>query len=46
MDIHDTFSKVRGRDRMNDRIIPTMPNTMVQVPWSETVFNMTEKVRI
>lgn len=41
---HDTFFIVRGREKINERINPTTPNTIEQVPWSVKVFIITVKV--
>jgi hypothetical protein len=41
---HDIFTRVRGREQMNDTIMPTMPKTIEQVPWLVMVFIATVKV--
>lgn len=46
MDNQDTFFRVRGKVQTKDRIKPTTPNTMEQVPCFVKVFIMTVKVKI
>jgi hypothetical protein len=46
VDIMKTFPEVRGREAMEHATNPTTPKTMVQVPWSVMVLNVTVKVRM
>lgn len=45
IDSQDIFTRVRGKDRMKERTIPTTPNTIEQVPCPVMVFIAMVKVR-
>ena len=46
MERKDTFFRVRGIERTLKTTIPTIPQTMVQVPCSVKTFNAMVKVNI